>query len=175
MASTFQWNKDNGTQSGAPTAGTTRGVAADASWKNVDDNSSVFSAAPVQKGNNSFESWLSGQWGGTFSNIFNVLWAHTAGAFPSGVTLKGKNGIAYTTPSTVTNSNLTVDMTAAIAIASGAAVNVGGTSPQAAGKTSTTNANPAFTEFLVTQAQTTTSAVEGDSAVITETVQWNEN
>lgn len=175
MSSTFSWNKDNGAQTGSPTAGATRATATDTNWKSIDDNTTPFTSASVQQGQNSFEVWLSGQWGGTYSNIFSVLWAHTAGSFPSGVTLKGVVGTAYTTPSQTTNSNLTVDMTSSIAIASGQSVNVGGTSPQAGGKTASTNANPAYTQFLTTQAQLSTTATQGDSAVITETIQWNEN
>ena len=175
MASTYTWKKDNGTQTGSPTAGTTRATATETNWKSIDDNSTAFTAAPVIAGNNSYEVWLSGEWGGTYSNIFSVLWAHTAGTIPTGTTLKGIRGIAYTTPSTAANANLTVDMSSAIAIGLGQSVNVGGTSPQAAGKAASTSANPAYTEFLTTQLQTISSATQGDSSVITETLQWNEN
>lgn len=174
MASTFQWNKDNGTATGAPAAGTTRGVAVNSDWKAVDDNTTVFSDSSVQQGTNSYEVWLSGQWTGAFTNISNVLWAHTSGVVPSGITMKGKNGLTYTTPSRTANANLTTDMTAAISIASGQAVNVGGTSPQAAGKAASSSANPTYTEFLTTQMQVANTSVPADSGLIVQSIQWNE-
>lgn len=174
MASTFSWNKDNGAATGSPAQGTTRNAATDSNWKAVDDNTTPFGDAAVQQGTNSYEVWLSGQWGGTYTNISSVLWAHTSGTVPTGVTMKGKNGLTYTTPSRSANANLTTDMTTAIAIGAGQAVNVGGTSPQAGGKGPSTTSNPAYTEFLTTQMQVANSATQGDSPVIVQTVQWNE-
>jgi hypothetical protein len=175
MSSTFAWQRDNGAATGSPTHGTTRGAASVSDWKSVDDNTTAFSAAGVQQGLNSFEAWLYGKWTGTYSNIFAVLWAHTAGAMPGGSTLKGVTPATYTTPSQSTNSNLTVDMTSVISIGSGQSVNVGATGPEAAGHAASTNANPAFTDYLATQVQLANNATVGDSPVITQMVQWNEN
>lgn len=175
MSSSFAWQRDNGAQTGSPLHGTVRGAASVSDWKNIDDNTTAFTAAGIQQGLNSFEAWLYDKWTGTYSNIFSILWAHTAGAMPSNTTLKGVAAAAYTTPATGTNSNLTVDMTTAIAIGSGQTVNAGATGPEVAGHTSSTAANPAFTDYLTTQVQTAASAVPGDSSVITQTVQWNEN
>ena len=83
--------------------------------------------------------------------------------------------LAYTTPSTTTNTNLTLDMTTAIAIASGVAVWFGATSAVAVGKAATMTTNPCWTNYLTTQLQTTVSAVAGDTANVTLTLQYNEN
>ena len=83
--------------------------------------------------------------------------------------------LAYTTPATATNANLTLDMTAVIAIASGVAVWFGATSPTAASKAASSTANPAFTNYLTTQIQSTTSAAAGDTATVTLTLQYQEN
>lgn len=80
----------------------------------------------------------------------------------------------YTTPSTTTNANLTTNMTSAIAIGSGVAVFFSATGPEATGKASSTTANPAYTNFLTTQLQTS-GAAAGDTAQVTLTLQYQEN
>lgn len=83
--------------------------------------------------------------------------------------------LAYATPSTATNANLTTTMTTAIAIASGVAVWFGATSPTAASKAASSTANPAYTNYLTTQLQTTGSAGAGDTATVTLTLEYQEN
>lgn len=86
-----------------------------------------------------------------------------------------QNGLAYTTPATTANANLTTDMTTAITIGSGVAVWFGATGPEAGGKATSTTANPAYTTWLTTQLQTTGSAAAGDCAQVTISIQYNEN
>ncbi len=178
MAATFSWGEDAGTATGSPAKGTTRtDPVTNVNWKNIDDSTTVYSTAPITAGNNSYEKWQFGHFSGTYTTILNGLWAHTAGTFGTGLTLKGKVAPAggYTTPSTAANAALTVDMTAAIAIGSGQAVLFGATGPEAAGKASSTTDNPAYTEWLATQLQTTVSAAAGDTATATLSLQYDEN
>lgn len=175
MAATFTWQRSHG-------AGQTITTATEVNWKNVDDNSTAYSASPITAGNNSFEIWLAGTFTGTFNEISAGLFAHTATAFGTGLTLKGPptmtsdtTDLAYATPSTTTNASLTLDMTTAIAIASGVAVWFGATSAVAAGKAATMTTNPCWTNYLTTQLQTTGSAAAGDTAQVTLTLQYNEN
>lgn len=176
MAATFEWDEDHGAQTGSPTKGTSRthGVT-NVNWKNVGDTATAYTSSPITAGNNSFDKWQSGHFSGTFNNILNGKWAHTAGTLGTGLTLKGVVAAAYTTPSSTANALLTTDMTAAIAIGSGAAVQFGATGPEAAGKAASTSANPAWSEFLTTQLQTTGSAAAGDTATVTLTLQYDEN
>jgi hypothetical protein len=119
MAATFEFQQDTGTATGSPAKGTTRtGTRTDNNWKNVDDVATAYSASPITAGNNSYEVWQFGRFSGTYNTIESGLWAHTATAFGSGLTLKGKVAPAggYTTPATTANANLSVDMTTAIAI-----------------------------------------------------------
>ena len=183
MAATFDWNRDTGTQTGSPTKGTTRTTGiTDYNWKNTDTVGTAYSAAPITAGNNSFEIWNFGKFTGTFNQILTGLFAHTATAFGTGLTLKGTpactgdgDRLLYTTPSATANANLTTDMTTAISIGSGVAVCFGATGPEATGKaTSSTNATT-YTNFLTTQLQTTGSAAAGDTATVTLTLQYNEN
>jgi len=178
MAATFAFKEDNGAATGSPTRGTTAGTTVTTvNWKNVDDAvATAYSASPITAGNNSFSKYQWGAFSGTYNQISAGLWAHTAAAFGTGLTLKGIVSSTYATPSTTTNAALTVDMTSAIAIASGQAVlfSTDGNPFTATPATSQT-ANPSATQYLISQLQTTTSAAAGDTASVTLTLQYNEN
>lgn len=179
MAATFEFMESNGTAAGSPAAGAAETAArTEVNWKNVDDSTTAYTASPIVAGNNSYTKYQYGHFSGTYNQILNGLWAHTAGTFGTGLTLKGKvapNSNTYATPATTANTDLTVDMTSAIAIGSGAAVQFGATSPQAAGKGASSTANPAYTQWLATQLQTTSGAAAGDTATATVTLQYDEN
>jgi hypothetical protein len=183
MSATFAFDEDNGTAAGSPTKGTRTAGVTNANWKNIDDATTAYSASPVLAGNNSFEKWQCGHFSGTYNQILSGLWAHTAGAMGTGTTLKSQPActtaagpIQYATPSTAANASLTVDSTSAIAIASGVAVWFGPTGPEAASKAASTTSNPAYTNWLVTQLQSTSSAAPGDlSVAATWTLQYSEN
>lgn len=183
MAATFEWDEDTGTQTGSPLKGTTRthGVT-DVNWKNSGTQGTAYSAAPITAGNNSFDKWQFGHFSGTFNEISAGLFAHTATAFGAGLTLKGPTPMTadgdnetYRTPAATANANLSVDMTSAISIGSGSAVWFGATGPEATGKAASMTTNPCYTNWLVTQLQTTGSAAAGDTATVTLTLQYNEN
>lgn len=183
MAATFEFEVDSGAATGSPAKGTTRTSAqTDTNWKNIDDATTAYSAAPITAGNNSFEKWIFGHFSGTFNTILSGLFAHTATAFGTGLTLKGPaactgdaDRLLYTTPSTTANTNLTVDMTTAISIGSGVGVCFGATGPEATGKATSMTTNPCYTNYLATQLQTTISAAAGDTANVTLTLQYQEN
>lgn len=183
MAATFAFDRDTGTQTGSPTKGTTRtaGVTV-VNWKNTDTEGTAYTAAPITAGNNSFELWTFGHFSGTYNQILTGLWAHTATAFGSNLTLKSTpactgdgDRLLYTTPSATANAGLTVDATTAVAIGSGVAVFFGATGPEATGKASSMTTNPCYTNFLTTQLQTAAGAAAGDTAQVTMTLQYNEN
>lgn len=174
MAATFEFNEDNGTQTGSPLKGTTRNTAVTQNnWKNTDDVATAYSSSPITAGNNSYTKYQSGKFTGTFNQISAGLWAHTAGVLGTGLTLKGVVTSTYATPSTSTNASLTTNMTSVLAIASGATV-LFNTEPQTATPAATL-ASAGFTQFLASQLQTTGSAAAGDTATVTLTLQYNEN
>lgn len=80
----------------------------------------------------------------------------------------------YTTPSTTTNANLTNNMTSVIAIGSGVAVWFGATGPEATGKAASSTNATTYTNWLVTQLQTS-GASAGDTTQMTLTLQYQEN
>ena len=182
MAATFDWQEDTGTQTGSPLKGTTRttGVT-DTNWKNSGVQSDVYSSFPVVDTTNSFDKWQFGKYTGTYNQILNGLYAHTATAFGTGLTLKGVPAMTadgdnrtYRTPAITTNANLTVTMTSAIAIGSGVAVWFGTTGPEATGKTASTTSATVYTNWLATQLQVS-GAAAGDTATVTLTLQYDEN
>lgn len=181
-AATFEFEEDNGAAGGVPAHGTPTAARTDVNWKNIDDSTTAYSSSPITAGNNSFEKWQYGHFSNTYNQILSGLFAHTLTAFGLGLTLAGPpactgdgDRLLYTTPNTITNGDLTTDMTTAIAIGSGVAVCFSGTGPQATGKATSTTANPAYTNYLTTQLQTTVGAAAGDTAQVTLTLQYQEN
>ncbi len=181
MAATFEFVEDNGAVTASH--GTTRtGARVDVNWKALDDSATAYTANPIVAGQNSFQKNQYGHFSGTFNQILNGLWAHTATAFGAGLVLKGLvacttvgGPYTYVTPSQVADTGLTVDMSAAVAIGSGVAVWFGATGPEATGKAASMATNPCWSSWLTTQLQTTTSAVAGDTAQVTLTLQYDEN
>src|SRR5690349_22311768 len=135
MAATFEFEEDNGAATGSPAKGTTRTAArTESNWKNIDDSTTAYTSNPITAGNNSYQKNQFGHFSGTFNQILNGLFAHTATAFGTGLMLKGvpactTSGGPYTyvTPSTTADTGLTTDMTSAIPLGSGGAVWFGAT------------------------------------------------
>jgi len=175
MSATFQWYESNG-------AGET-GTAdrTETNWKSIDDSTTAYSSAPIVDGTNSFDKWQYGKFSGTFNQILNGLWAHTAVAFGTGLTLKASptmtvdaDRLAYATPSATTNATLTYNATSAIAIGSGKAVWFGATGPASSGKAASMTTNPCYTNYLTTQLQTS-GASANDTAEVTLSLRYDEN
>lgn len=183
MAATFDFQEDNGASAGSPTKGTTRTTGrTEVNWKNIDDSTTAYSSSPITAGNNSYDKWQFGKFTGAFNQISAGLFAHTAGALGTGLTLKGPAATTgdgdrplYTTPATTANATLTTNMTSAIAIGSGVAVFFGATGPEATGKASSSTSATTYSNYLPTQLQTSASAAAGDTTSITLTLQYNEN
>jgi len=182
MAATFEFEEDNGAQTGSPTKGTTRTAArTECNWKNIDDSTTAYSSSPITAGNNSYQKNQFGHFSGSFNQISAGLFAHTAGTLTN-MTLKGvpacstaAGPYSYVTPSTGADAGLTTDMTTAVAIGSGVAVWFTPTSPEIASHAATMTSNPCYTNWLTTQLQTTASAAAGDTPSQTLTLQYNEN
>lgn len=175
-AATFEFDEANG-------AGETiTHGRAETNWKNIDDSTTAYSSSPITAGNNSFSKWQYGHFSGTYNQILGGLWAHTATAFGTGLTLMASptmtadgDRLAYSTPSASTLASLTYDATGVTAIGSGKVVYFGATSPASSGKAASTTSNPAYTNYLTTQLQTTGSAAAGDTATVTLTLRYSEN
>lgn len=182
MSATFAWDEDTGTQTGSPLKGTTRtGGVTDTNWKNSGTQGDAYSDFPITDGSNSYDKHQFGHFSGTFNQISSGLYAHTATAFGTGLTLKGVpamtvdgDNVTYRTPATTANSGLSTDMTSAISIGSGVAVWFGATGPEATGKAASMTTNPCYTNWLTTQLQTS-GASPGDTANVTLSLRYSEN
>lgn len=175
MAATFEYNEDNGAATGSPAKGTTRTTAVtQVNWKNTDDVATGYASSPIVAGNNSFTKYQFGKFTGTFNQILNGKWSHTAGTLGTGLTLKGAVTSTYATPSATANASLTTDMTAITAINSGATVLFSTVGPEGASPTATLAA-AGYSQYLATQLQTTSSASQGDTSSVTLTFQYDEN
>lgn len=172
MAATTTWYEQNGAASGSPAHGTESTISS-CDWKSVDDSSTPRTSAPVMAGENSFEKFIYLKFSGVFNQIANVKFAHTSGTLGTGISLKGKVTSTYTTPA-VSAMTSSTDITNPTSIGDGASVLLGTSGPNdanpAASKTST-----CYTQYIVTQAQSTAGASAGDSGTVTLTVQYNEN
>ena len=186
MAATFFWCEDNGAATGSPAVGTVRSgfggdthYATDVNWKNVDDctanSGTLFTAAPITAGNNSFTKYQYGKFSGSFTNISSGLWsANTSGALATGLTLVGTVTSTYVTPSTLANAALTTNFTPSVVIGSGLPVLFSISDPSTAGPTSTLSV-AGYTQYLASQLQTNSGAAAGNTSPITSTLQYYEN
>lgn len=186
MAATFEFNEDTGTATGSPAKGTTRTTAVtDCNWKSSGVQATAYTAAPITAGNNSFPKYQFGKFTGSFNQLLNGKFAHTAGTLnASHFTLYGppaasSSMLSYVTPTDATIVSGLIDITSTTAIGSGVAVYFGPTGPE---ETSTMVASysrsaseTVFTNYLTTQLDTDTDAPAGDTATVTLTLQYDEN
>lgn len=171
MAATTTWYEQNGTASGSPAHGTESTISS-CDWKSVDDSTTSRASAPVLAGSNSYHKYIYLKFTGTFNQISAVKFAHTAGTLGTGISLKSKITSTYATPATTALASST-DITSTTAIGSGASVLLSTTGPN--GSTSASQTSTCYTQYIVTQVQTTSAANAGDSGTVTLTVQYNEN
>lgn len=173
MAATVQWQEDNGSATGSPAKGTTRGNASNMNWKSIDDTSTAYTGATIIAGQNSYHKYNFLRFTGTFNQISAGKFAHTAGSIGAGLTLVSKITSTYATPSTAAMTGST-NITSTTPINSGASVNFHTTGPEGSSPTATLSAS-GYSQYIVTQLQTQASAAAGDIGSQTLTFQWNEN
>lgn len=171
MAATTTWYEQNGSATGSPAHGTESTISS-CDWKSVDDSTTSRASAPVLAGSNSYDKYIYLKFTGTFNQISAVKFAHTAGTLGTGISLKSKITSTYATPATTAMSSST-DITSTTSIGSGASVLLSTTGPN--GSTSASQTATCYTQYIVTQVQTTSAANAGDSGTVTLTVQYNEN
>lgn len=173
MSATAAWYEDNGAASGTPAKGSSRATANQVDWKSVDDIATSRNSAPIIAGDNSYHKYQFVRFTGTFTQISQGKFAHTAGTLGTGLTLVGKVTSTYATPSTAALGSAT-NISSVTSIGSGASVNFSTTGPEAASPSSTLTA-AGYTQYMVTQLQTSSSAAAGLIGDQTLTFQWNEN
>lgn len=179
MPAKFDWQEDNGAATGSPAKGTTRTTGITRmDWKDVDDPIPGLYAYPIIPGNNSYSKYNFAAISGTWTTISNVKWAHTYGLF-NGINLiiKGRVTSTYTTPSTLTNSALTDDLSEVKDISHGKVVLLSTVGPECVSHTASvtnTGGQTVYTQYLATQLQTTDQAAEGETPAAIFTLRYDE-
>lgn len=172
MTATANWYEQNGEATGSP-AGGVESLITNCDWKSVDSATTARTTAPVVAGENSYIKYIYLKFTGTFTQIANVKFAHTAGSLGTGITLMGKISSVYETPTDADISGAS-DITNATTIGSGASVLLGTSGPNdvspASSQTST-----CYTQYIVSQAQVSGDASAGDSGSVTLSVRYTEN
>ena len=111
----------------------------------------------------SYERFIRAKFNGTFATVNNVKFYKSAGTLGTGYTIKAasRGANAYTTPVVTASSFATADVPtvvgSALTASSGDIVSVGG-----------------YSQYIVLQAQVTSSATTGSATAATYTWQWDE-
>ena len=183
MSAIFQLCERNGLAPGSETAGIT-----EINWKSVDDTTTPYGNAGINAGANSYTVWVYGKFTGYFSLIRNVTLTHQSGVLPAGVSLmcqasmsQDSDRLVYSTPNQFVDPSITpTDLSA---IGSSVSVFIGKQldstdGPGSVGKQNISfNTPPAgtlYTNYLVTQVQTTTIVPAGQLNPVTLKIQWED-
>lgn len=168
MAATFNWAQTFG-DSGSPTTSDLGSSGNLFNFKSADDATAAnYSSNQVVAGENSYEVWLRAHFTGTFNTIENLqFWMSTDFSPNTGLSVKWEG--EQTTYVTPTESTSSVATTAVPTSDPGTAnVSIGGSlSGQLTGA--------GYSDYIVLQVQTTTSAAAGDSSLAVFTLQYDES
>jgi len=168
MAATFNWWGEYGTSG----ASTTADLGVSGNLFNYKTSNSLASAAdytsyPITAGNNSYEVWLKGHFTASFNKIQNAKFWKSAGGPDSGVSLVfDGDTTAYATPTSAASTAAA----AAMPTASPGSANV-----SFAGSLAGSITAAGYSDYIVTQMQTTTAAAAGDTSTYTYTLTYDEN
>lgn len=184
MAVTLFWCADYGTQTASDTAngGGFRGASrttgiSNLSHKNSEDPSVEYHTVPITASQNSYEIFAFAYASGSYNSISDGLFQHVTGVPGAGLTYKlfitGSGG--YSTPATSTNALLTHTLNSTGLISTGYALKWGIKGPEFTGKNSSSTGPDAYSEYIITQLQTSVSASAGDTSVQTYQIRWSEN
>lgn len=168
MAATYQWSKTYGTSPGtAEDIGESGNIF---NFMDADTNTeSDYTTYPITAGNNSYEVWLRGHFTGTFNTIDNIqFWMSTDFSPNTGLAVywKGNNVGDYVTP---------VKTASAIATSTVPTSDPGTANVSIGGSLSGSLSAAGYSDYIVLQLQTTTSAAAGDTSLATFTLQYDES
>lgn len=131
------------------------------------------STYPITAGTYSYEKWVRGYWGGTFTRIENVQFWKSAGAYVTGESIKcNATTTSYTATTTYvapTTDASTVSDMQAIPTADPGTANMGITAALAGSLTAA-----GYSDFIVLQTSVTTGASAGAVNQKTFTLQYDE-
>lgn len=158
MASTFSWSESNGA---GPTV--TDGIT-NLNFGDVDAVNIVAATYPIVAGSNSYEKFIRAKFGGTFTEISNMKFWKSAGAYVTGEAVKAAANATYSTPVKTTSTVATADVPTAEGSALAINASGGGSTITAAG----------YSAYICLQKQTTSSTPAGATNSLTFQFQWDE-
>jgi len=168
MAATYNWAQTYG-DSGSPTTSDLGESGNLFNFKDADDaTASNYSSNPIVAGQNSYEVWLRAHFTGTFNKIDNLqFWMSTDFSPNTGLAVKyTADQETYVTP--VKTASSIADTAVPTSDPGTANVTIGGSlggNLTAAG----------YSDYIVLQLQTTTSAASGDTSLAVFTLQYDES
>ena len=168
MAATFNWAQTYGA---SPGTATDLGASGNLfNFKDADDATAAnYTSNPITAGNNSYEVWLRMHFTDSFNKIDNLqFWMSTDFSPNTGLSVKwkGNNAGAYQTPTKVTST--VADGAVPTSDPGTANVSIGG---NLAGNLTSAG----YSDYIVLQLQTTTSAAAGDTSLAIFTGQYDES
>lgn len=158
MSAVFSFSESNGA---GPTV--TDGIT-NLNFGDVDAANLVAATYPIVAGNNSYEKFVRGKFGGTFTEISNMKFWKSAGTYVTGEAVKAAANATYATPVKTTSTTATADVPTAEGSALAINASGGGSTITAAG----------YTAYICLQKQTTGSTPAGATNALTFLFQWDE-
>ena len=158
MAAVYEWSETNGAG-----AVVTDGIA-NLNMGNIDQTALTPATYPVVAGENAYEKYIRAKFSSTFTEISNMKFWKSVGAYLTGEDVKAAANVTYTQPVKTTSAVATVT----IPVTEGTALAV-----QSAAGTTTITA-PGYTKYLCLQLQTTGSTPSGALNQKTYTFQYDE-
>ena len=137
---------------------------ANLNFGSVDDDEVVLASYPIVAGENSFEKYLRGKFSDSFTEISNMKFWKSAGAYKTGEVIKAAANVAFATPTSSTSGVATVDFP----ITEGAALDI----QSAAGTVTIVAAG--YTKYICSQLQSTVATPSGAVNTKTFTFQYDE-
>ena len=140
---------------------------ANINFGSVDASALVPATYPITRGNNSFTKYLRGKFTGSFTEISNILFWKSAGAYKTEENIDAEANAIYATPTAVDMAGTTIPITSGTALAiesfEGAATIVSGGSGVSG-----------YTGYIKMQTQTTSNTESGAVNSKTLTMQYDE-
>lgn len=159
MAATFQWSESNGAGETV-----TDGVS-NYNFGTTDAAELTPASYPIVAGANAYEKYIRAKFSGTFTEISNMKFWKSAGAYKTGEAIKAAANQTYSAPTNSTSVIATSD----IPTTEGTALSIQSTE----GDTSKITV-PGYTKYMVMQMQTTGSTPAGAVNTKTFTFQYDE-
>lgn len=168
MAASFEWSQTTGA-SGDPTITDKEADTGNlVNFMSTDSATAAdYSTNPITAGENSYEVFIRGKFGGTFNTIENLqFWRSTDFSPNTGLSVYwAGNDVSYSTPATTTS----------VATATVPTSDPGTANVTIGGSLSGSLTEGGYSDYICLQLRTTESAAAGDTSLATFTLEYDES